>query len=234
MGIVFLGQQSHFTTLWIGRLSYFPCGTRYNDEVAAVGVVFFSRYGGTSLVRPMYQPYRQNIRLLTAPSTTRTHTCYSHSLQPARGSSGNQDLSEFLTKRTCAESGSPPSLPWLGGQGGKASSAPCIPDDDLKLEWIHGYSAQVSSGMYTRYLVLGVKIMYINKRERASIPIKAIMALITYINERERASILIKATIAVSYESLLMASVFSGSGAMPIPGRGYDAMVRQGGNIYIF
>ena len=181
-------------------------------------------------MRPMDQPYRPNIRLLTAPSTTRTHTCYSHSLQPARGSCGNQDLSEFLTKRTCAESGSPPSLPWLDGQGGEASSAPCIPDDDLKLEWIHGYSAQVSSGMYTRYLVLGVKIKYINKRKRASIPIKAIIAVITYIKKRERASILIKATIiAVSYESLLMASVFSGSGAMLTPGRGYD-----GGVTYFF
>lgn len=82
--------------------------------------------------------------------------CYPPSPQPALGS-GNQDLSEFLTKRACAESGSPPALPWLDGQGGGASSGPCIPDDDLKLEWIHGYSAQVSSGMYARSLVLGDK-----------------------------------------------------------------------------
>lgn len=58
---------------------------------------------------------------------------------------GSQDMSEFLTQRDNAESGKPQTLPWLSaGRGVDASAAPCIPDTDLKLEWIHGYSAQVT------------------------------------------------------------------------------------------
>lgn len=37
----------------------------------------------------------------------------------------------------------PSALPWLEESGGSAL-APCVPDENLKLEWIHGYSAQVS------------------------------------------------------------------------------------------
>lgn len=72
------------------------------------------------------------------------------------GNKGGQDMSEFLAQRALAESGSPAAaLPWLDGQGGEASSAPCVPDDDLKLEWIHGYSAQVCVSLDVR---MGVSV----------------------------------------------------------------------------
>lgn len=54
---------------------------------------------------------------------------------------GGQDMSAFLAQQAIAESGSPPTLPWQGGKG-ITSSGPCVPDHDLELEWIHGYSAQ--------------------------------------------------------------------------------------------
>lgn len=58
---------------------------------------------------------------------------------------GSQDMSEFLKQRDNAESGLPRTLPWLAeARGADASAAPCVPDTDLELEWIHGYSAQVT------------------------------------------------------------------------------------------
>ncbi|CAM9415834.1 unnamed protein product, partial [Ectocarpus fasciculatus] len=63
----------------------------------------------------------------------------------SRFATGSQDMSAFLIQQANAESESLPSvLPsWLGGAAG-SQPAPCIPDDDLELEWIHGYSAQAS------------------------------------------------------------------------------------------
>lgn len=71
---------------------------------------------------------------------------------------GSQDMSEFLTQRDNAESGKPQTLPWLAvGRGVDASAAPCIPDTDLELEWIHGYSAQVTmSQVLQLYYVIGI------------------------------------------------------------------------------
>ncbi len=53
-------------------------------------------------------------------------------------------MSNLLAQRASNVSGSTASaLPWLGA-GAASQPAPCIPDNDLELEWIHGYSAQVS------------------------------------------------------------------------------------------
>lgn len=70
-----------------------------------------------------------------------------HLLQQSGSSrfhSGSQDVSGFLAQRASAESGSSSFVlpPWLGGEAA-SQPAPCVPDDDMELEWIHGYSAQV-------------------------------------------------------------------------------------------
>lgn len=49
-------------------------------------------------------------------------------------------------------------LPWLDTAAGEKSgigattNSPCIPDEDLELEWIHGYSAQVKSNRDRTFL----------------------------------------------------------------------------------
>lgn len=60
-------------------------------------------------------------------------------------------MSGLLKLRDNVEAGAPPKLPWLEGTAAvvsvgrdAASTSPCVPDEDLELEWIHGYSAQVS------------------------------------------------------------------------------------------
>ncbi|CAM9107723.1 unnamed protein product, partial [Hapterophycus canaliculatus] len=60
---------------------------------------------------------------------------------------GTQDMSTFVAQRDSAESSKtpPPLLAWLDGKHvASQSNSPCIPDEDLELEWIHGYSAQGS------------------------------------------------------------------------------------------
>lgn len=56
-------------------------------------------------------------------------------------------MSAFLAQRNSTESGKteqPPLPVWLDGNDvSQQPVAPCIPDEDLELEWIHGYSAQV-------------------------------------------------------------------------------------------
>lgn len=84
--------------------------------------------------------------LLAANPLARIPLCLPR-LQPgSRFATGSQDMSAFLTQQGNAESESLPSvLPsWLGGAA-DSQPAPCIPDDDLELEWIHGYSAQVGA-----------------------------------------------------------------------------------------
>ncbi|CAM9609602.1 unnamed protein product [Scytosiphon promiscuus] len=60
---------------------------------------------------------------------------------------GSQDISALLAKRDRVEfSETKPPLPaWLDGNDvNHQSEDSCIPDEDLELEWIHGYSAQGS------------------------------------------------------------------------------------------
>lgn len=50
-------------------------------------------------------------------------------------------MSGLIAHKDNAEHGKPPELPWL--EGTAAGPSHCVPDEDLHLEWIHGYSAQV-------------------------------------------------------------------------------------------
>lgn len=82
--------------------------------------------------------------LLVANRLDRIPRCLPHRQPGSKFATGSQDMSAFLAQQARAESESLPSMlpSWLGGAA-DSQPAPCIPDDDLELEWIHGYSAQV-------------------------------------------------------------------------------------------
>ncbi|CAM9399079.1 unnamed protein product [Ascophyllum nodosum] len=60
------------------------------------------------------------------------------------GGTGSQEMSTILALQASAQSGPPTALPWIEGNESDFFHTPCVPDHDLQLEWIHGYSAQGS------------------------------------------------------------------------------------------
>lgn len=50
-------------------------------------------------------------------------------------------MSGLVPRGNDAEQAKLSNLPWL--EGSAAGPSQCVPDEDLELEWIHGYSAQV-------------------------------------------------------------------------------------------
>ncbi|CAM9284992.1 unnamed protein product, partial [Choristocarpus tenellus] len=59
---------------------------------------------------------------------------------------GSQEVNEDMTNTASLQQSVTSGLPWISSitDSGTEDTAPCIPDDDLELEWIHGYSAQGS------------------------------------------------------------------------------------------
>lgn len=118
------------------------------DLIDSAGKVSQCIEGGVRTSNSIRNNIRRGAEASYAPWLVNARPRYFWNQTRSRFDDGSQDMSAFLTQQAGARSEQSTATPWI------EDIAPCVPDHDLKLEWIHGYSAQVWMLVTDKFLLM--------------------------------------------------------------------------------